>query len=196
VAVLYSPIGSPDLYKPSNNYVPNQSVSLNGGAIENDQNISFESNNDNNELIIPDYSSDDGSHQLPSANYSYATSADANTSSGATSYSSSGSQLYQNMKNDYSGGMNAGGVGFASSEGSGASGAGSTVAMTGGGVTTLSALTMLSPSKANQYIADSGGQNPGGDPDAGTRIPIPDGWGFLLLLAASYGIIKKKFFTA
>jgi hypothetical protein len=195
VAILYSPIGSPDLYKQSNNYVPNQSVNLSGGAIENDQNISFESSNDNEGLIIPDYSSDGSSSKSSSANYSYATSVNTNTSSGATSYSSSGSQSYQNLKNGSSGGM-AGGGGFASSEGSGGSAAGSTVAMNGGGVTSLSALTMLSSSKANQYIADSGGQNPGGDPDAGTRIPVPDGWGFLLLLAASYGIVKKKFFSA
>jgi hypothetical protein len=196
VAVLYSPLGSPDLYKSSSNCsVANQNVDFNGGAIENDQNISFESGNDYNELNVPDYSSDGSSSKSSSANYSYAASTGANISSNATSYASSESQSYQNLKNGSSGGMGAGGGSFASNESSGAV-ASSAVTMTSGGITTLSALTMNLSNKTNQYTPASGGQNPGGDPEAGTRIPVPDGWGFLLLLAASYGIIKKKFFTA
>lgn len=191
---MYSPLGSPDLYKSSGNYVPNQSASF-SGVVENDQNISFDSNNDNGELIIvPDNSSDGSSSKLSYGNYSYATSTNATTSSSAASYASSESQSYQNLKNGSSGGS-AGGGNFASNGGSGGA-AGSSVAMTGGGITTLSALTMISSDKSNQYNPSSGGQNPGGDPDASTRIPVPDGWGFLLLLAASYAVIKKKFFTS
>jgi hypothetical protein len=37
-----------------------------------------------------------------------------------------------------------------------------------------------------------GTTDPGGDPN-GSVIPISDGWGFLLLLAALYAIIKRYF---
>jgi hypothetical protein len=201
LAILYSPIGSPELYKSSDYYVANQNVDFNGGSIENAKNLNFESGNDYNELNIPDYNSEESSSKLSSGNHHYATTSN-DYSSNATSYSSSESQSYQNLKNGSSGSnMGAGGGYFSSSSGSGGSSASSAVAMNSGGITTLSAdLTMASASKiknaGDPYKPGEGGQNPGGDPDPKTRIPIPDGWLFLLFLAASYGIIKKKFFMA
>lgn len=202
LAILYSPIGSPELYMPSNYCVANQNVDFNGGSIENAKDLNFESGNDYRELNIPDYNSDESSSKLSSGNYSYAATSNNHSSSNATSYSSSESQSYQNLKNGSSGGNMSGGA-FISNSGSGGSSASSAVTMNNGGITTLSAnLTMASASKIKnpgvQYDPNNkdGAQHPGTDPDLKTAIPVSDGWVFLLLLAASYGIIKKKFFMA
>ena len=179
--------------------VTNQNVEFNGGSIENARDLSFESGNDYGELNVPDYNSEESSSKLSSGDYSYATTSNDYSTSNVTSYSGSESQSYQNLKNGSSG-SNMGGV-FISNSGSGGSSASSAVTMNNGGITTLSAsLTMSSASKiknpGDPYAPNQGGQNPGGDPDQDTRIPVSDGWGFLLFLAASYGIIKKKFFMA
>lgn len=200
LAILYSPIGSPGLYKSSINYTANQNIDFGGGSIENAKNLNFETGNDYNELNVPNYNSDESSSKLSSGNYSYATSIDDKTSSAGTSYSSSESQSYQNLKNGSSVGS-AGGSSFISNNASGSSSASSAVTMNSGGIATLSASTTIlaSNTKAAGVGYDpnkkDGGQNPGGDPEQNTRIPVPDGWVFLLFLAMSYGIIKRKFFT-
>ncbi len=203
LAVLYSPIGSPELYTSFDYNFTNQNVNFNGGHIENAQNVNFESGNNYNELNVPDYNSAGNSSKLSSGNYNYATNSNYNTSATGTSYASSESQSYQNMKNGLLGSTMSGGNTFISNNSSSRGiAASSAVTMNNAGITTLSAstTTLASNTKAAgvQYDPNKkdGGQNPGGDPDPQTRIPVPDGWVFLLLLAGSYGIIKKKFFTA
>lgn len=199
LAILYSPIGSPGLYKSSDNYAANQNIDFAGGSIENAKDLNFETGNDYNELNVPDYNSYESSSKLSSGNYSYAASINDKTSSAGISYSSSESQSFQNLKNGSSVGSAAGGSSFISNNASGVSSASSAVTMNSSGIATLSAdLNAISGSKTkaagDPYAPNQGGQNPGGDPDPKTRIPVPDGWGFLLFLAASYGIIKRKFF--
>ena len=189
VGVLYSPIGSPDLYTNQNFYVVNRGVTFQGGKIENAPNSSFGNGDDNHELNVPDYSSS----ELKTSNYAVGNSASAKTPSGGTSYGIQ-SQNFLN-KNSSSGGMGDGGATFITSRSSRNNAGISSVTMTNG-ITTLSTnlSTTNTSTKYSTGASISGGTDPGGDP-TGPPIPVPDGWGFLLLLAASYGIIKKKFFT-
>lgn len=200
LAVLYSPIGSPELYTSFDYHVTNQNVNFNGGYIENGQNVNFESGNNYNELNVPDYNSAENSSKLSSGNYNYAANSNYNIYANGTSYASSESQSYQNMKNGLSGSNISGGSVFISNNSSShGNSASSAMTMNNGGITTLSAPTTNLASNTKKagdpYTPNQGGQNPGGDPDPQTRIPVPDGCAFLLLVAASYGIIKKKFFT-
>jgi hypothetical protein len=196
VALLYSPVGSPDLYKSSTYFVGNQNTNLNGSNIENSPDINFDSGNDYSELNLPEGDSEN-SAKLSSGNYNYAiTASNDHDISSAASYSASQSQSYQNLKNGSSGSMGAGGS-FISGNGGNGGASSSAIAMNNGGITTLSAdLTAISTKRGVSYAGNQGGTDPGGDPDQKTRIPVSDGWLFLLVLATSYGFIKKKFFTA
>lgn len=193
LVVLYSPIGSPDLYS-SSDYAGVPNANFNESSIGNGANFSSESGSDN-ELDIPDYSDDESSIN-PSTSYNYTTPASNNTSSGAAaSYSTSGSQTYQNSKDGSSGTMSGGGSTFISNNGSNSgSDASSAVSMSNGGITTLSSnVTTNSTLQAAPPASQTTGHHPPHDPK--NPIPVGDGWVFLLLLAASYGIIKKRIFA-
>ena len=192
LVVLYSPIGSPDLYS-SPDYAGVPNANLSGSSIGNGANFSSESGSDN-ELDIPDYGADESSTKL-SASYSYSAPASNNTTSGAVaSYSTSGSQTYQNSKDGSSGSTGGGGSTFISNNGSGGgSDASSTVSMSNGGITTLSSNVTTNSTLQAAPPSQTTGQHPPHDPKH--PIPVGDGWVFLLLLAASYGIIKKRFFA-
>ncbi|ADQ80311.1 hypothetical protein Palpr_2175 [Paludibacter propionicigenes WB4] len=197
LVVLYSPIGSPDLYS-SSDYAGVPNANFNESSIGNGANFSSESGSDN-DLDIPDYSNDESVNK-PSSSYNYTSPASNNTSGAVASYSISGSQTYQNSKDGSSVGTGGGGSTFISNNDSRGSDASSAVSMNNGGITTLSSnLTTSAPNKITKsagqgYSTNDGGQNPGGDP-TGPPIPVGDGWVFLLLLAASYGIIKKRIFA-
>jgi len=193
LVVLYSPIGSPDLYS-SPDYAGVPNANLSGSSIGNGANFSSESGSDN-ELDISDYS-DDESPTKPSASYNYTTPASNNTSGVVASYSTSGSQTYQNSKDGSSGSTSGGGSTFISNNASsGGSDASSAVSMSNGGITTLSSnvTTNSTLQAAPPTQSAAGGHHPPHDPK--NPIPVGDGWVFLLLLAASYGIIKKRFFA-
>jgi len=199
LVVLYSPIGSPDLYSSSDYYtgvVPNANFS--GSNIGSSPN--FSESGSSNEINVPDYSSTESPSKL-STNYSSAASSSGNTSMGTASYSVSQSESYQNTQNPQ-GATGGGGSTFISNNNSSSKGsdASSAVTMTSGGVTTLSTdiTTTSTTPKENALSGTTGtgnsGTDPGGDP-TGPPIPVGDGWVFLLLLAASYGIIRKRFFA-
>jgi len=194
LVVLYSPIGSPDLYSSSDYYagIPNADLSRsNIGSSPN-----FNESGSDNAINVPDYSSAESSSKS-SAGYGYTAPASGNTSSGsAASYSASEAQSYLNSKDGSSGSMGGGGNTFISNNGSKGSDASSTVSMTSSGITTLSSDLTSTPSTKQSvpYAINQGGTDPGGDP-TGPPIPVGDGWVFLLLLAVGYGIIKKRFFA-
>ena len=194
LVVLYSPIGSPDLYSSSDYYVGVPNANLNGNSIGNGTNFSSESGTDN-ELDIPDYGADESSTKL-SASYSYSAPASNNTTSGAVaSYSTSGSQTYQNSKDGSSGSTGGGGSTFISNNGSSSgSDASSAVSMSNGGITTLSSNVTTNSTLQAAPPSQTTGQHPDHDPKHHS-IPVGDGWVILLLMAASYGIIKKRFFA-
>ena len=193
LVVLYSPIGSPDLYSSSDYYAGIPNANLSGS---NTTSPGFtESGGDYNELDVPDYSSAESSTKQPSGSYGYTTPSSDNTSSGAGSYVASETQSYQNLK-DGSSGAGGGGSTFISNNGSGGgSDASSAVSMTSGGITTLSSAAVTTNSTLQAAPpSQTTGHHPPHDPTQ-PAIPVGDGWVFLLLLAVGYGIIKKRFFA-
>ena len=194
LVVLYSPIGSPDLYSSSDYYAGIPNANLSGS---NTTSPGFtESGGDYNELDVPDYSSAESSTKQPSGSYGYTTPSSDNTSSGAGSYVASETQSYQNLKDGSSSGAGGGGSTFISNNGSGGGNdASSAVSMTNGGITTLSSAAVTTNSTLQAAPpSQTTGHHPPHDPTQ-PAIPVGDGWVFLLLLAVGYGIIKKRFFA-
>ncbi len=194
IAVLYSPIGSPDLYSTKGYFVGNQSVNFKDGAIENaPKGGAFTDEDNNNQINVPDYSSsEDNSPKYAVNSYSTAASTSESTTSG--SYNASQSSAYQNASgSSSSGNMGGGGSTFISHNSSKSSDASSTVTMSTGGITTLSTDLTTSNSTKQAVLSHGGhGTDPGGNP-TGPPVPVGDGWIFLLLLAAGYGAWRKKF---
>ena len=187
IVVLYSPVGSPDLYSPTNYYVVNQSVSTGNGTILNAPKGSFESDNySNDDTEIPDVSASSGS--------SYAV---GNYQSGGEGINVSSygvqSQSYQN--NSTSGSDGSGGGFLFSGGGSRGSTASSGISMTNG-MSTLSLTNNLSSSmtkqNTNTYTPGTGGTDPGGDP-TGAPIPVGDGWFLFFSFGVCYATFKMKF---
>ena len=198
LVVLYSPLGSPDLYSSADGFytaVPNADLS---GSNLGSGSSNFSTTPDYNELNVPDYNSAEGT-KLSSGNYNYTpNSGSSSGSTSHTSYAVSQTDPIQSVKtNNSSTGLNEGGSTFISNNSSKSSDASSAVTMSSGGVTTLSSDLTTPPTtkQAVNYGANQGGTDPGGDP-TGPPLPITDGWIFMLLLAATYGVAKKwKIFT-
>ncbi|MDR3652978.1 MAG: hypothetical protein P4L34_08415 [Paludibacter sp.] len=188
LAVLYSPIGSPDLYTSKSYFIPNQGVVFNGGEIKNAPAISQQDGNNYNELDVPDYSSNLKTNyavnNYPSSTYKSST---PNTYSVQT-------PTNQNPKASSGADIGSGGV-FISNNSSGRSSANSNTVVMNNGITTMSTNLVTGNVRqlaTNGTLDTGGGTDPGGDP-TNPPIPVPDGWGFLLLLAAGYGILKQRF---
>lgn len=191
LAVLYSPVGSPDMYSNKSFFAENQGVSFQEGRIENAPDVNLVSNDDN-ELNVPDY----GSAELKTANYAVGGYQSSSSSLGS-SYSTQ-NQTYIHGNASSNGLTGGGGSTFIASRGSG----GSASSMSTGNNMTSDATTLsadINMSSSTRQSAGAAGStaatDPGGDPDSGTAIPVPDGWGFLLLLAGVYAFVKTKYFT-
>lgn len=194
IAVLYSPIGSPDLYSTKGYFVGNQSVNFKDGVIENAPKGGVFTNDDNNNQInVPDYNNSEDNPPKYAVN-SYSTAASTSVSTTSDSYNASQPSVYQNTSGSSSSGSIAGGGStFISHNSSKSSNASSTVTMSTGGITTLSTdLTSTSSTKQAALSLGGHGTDPGGNP-TGPPVPVGDGWIFLLLLAAGYGAWRKKF---
>jgi hypothetical protein len=192
VLVLYSPVGSPDLYSSANYTAGNQSVTFKNGEILNAPNVNYGAENNYNELNVPDYNSERRTNYAVN-NYSATAK---NSPSMYTNYSVQTSS-YQNTQIS-SGNNGIGGGTFISSNRSSNNNAGASSTGFNNGIATLSTDLNSDNNSITRQGASAGGPNtnwtdPGGDP-TGPPIPVGDGWVFLLLLAAGYGIIKKKFF--
>jgi len=188
IVVLYSPIGSPDLYSTKNYYVENHSVTFNNNVIQNAPKVNSASYNNDNGLDIPDIS------QISKTNYTVNDYQSTNTLSQGSSYAVQ-SQSYQNNNSSGSGGLS-GGNSFIASSGSRNSAASSAIVMTNG-ITTLSLSADLSSNSSKQssnpYKGGTGATDPGGDP-TGPPIPVGDGWGLLVLFGVCYAAFKKRLF--
>ena len=184
IVVLYSPVGSPGLYTTPNFYVENQSVTFKDGVIPNASKIKSQQYNDNSPEL-PDISESLHSNYA-SGNYS---SAPASSSQGY-SYAGGQTQSYQN--NNSFGGAGGGGS-FVVSGRSGGSAASSGFSMTSG-ISTMSVTSNLNSTTPKQnattYTADTGGTDPGGDPN-GDPIPVGDGWGLFILFGMCYAVYKR-----
>ena len=185
LAVLYSPIGSPDLYTPANyQFVPNQGTILkNGDRIANSNQSKRGNYTDNTtpEIVVPDYNN--GSKN----NYAY-------SGSGETTYTGSGyAPLNDNTSYQGYTGTNDGPAdgGFFISGGRSTNAAGSV--SQNPGVFSLSTNLNLTTTTTRQLAnaSTSGYTDPGGDP-SGDPIPVGDGWVFLSILTAGYALWKLK----
>jgi len=188
IAVLYSPIGSPDLYYSHNEYAVNQSIPVNAGGIVNAPRSGAVSESNDNGQDMPDLST-------PSRT-SYSVSS-TQSSGGASSQGPSYSTQAQSYQNNNSSGssQNGGGGSFISGGGSRSSAASSGVTMTNG-ITTLSTTTILGNQTTKQGAtattnSNNGGTDPGGDP-TGPPIPVGDGWELFILFGVCYAAFKYR----
>ena len=181
--VIYSPIGSPDLYKHQIYYNQNQGVNFNG-AIENAPRVGNISTNENNDISIPTYTA-------PRKNYStYSVDAPKkNNSSAASTVGSASGKTVSKQNNTTGNGGSFGGSSFSSSRKK----ADNNVSQQIGVNSFNTDLSLNGDSTTRQsvdYSPGSGGTDPGEDPE-GPPIPVGDGYWFLMLLAVGYLVWKK-----
>ena len=193
IVVLYSPIGSPDLYSPQNNYAYIQSVPVKSGSIINSPKGTSSSDDTDNGSYIPDVITQSGSNNT-TGNYQ-----PVNSLSQGSSYSSQPTS-YQNTNPSSTGTSGGTGVSIIAGGGTRSSNGSSGIAMTNGiatltstDLTTSNTITKQSAPSSTQTTA--GGTDPGGDP-TGDPIPVGDGWGVLLLLGGIYFLFKGKIFSS
>jgi len=191
IVVLYSPVGSPDLYSTQNNYSYNRSVPVKSEGIANSLKGTSSSEDADNGSVIPDIATQPGS------NYTTGNYQSANSTSQGSSYSVQ-NQSYQNTTQSPTGGAGSAGVSIIAGGSSRSSNETSGIAMTNGiasisssELTTSNTITKQSSPLSTQTTA--GGTDPGGDP-TGDPIPVGDGWGILLLFGGIYILFKRKFF--
>ena len=190
IVVLYSPIGSPGLYSTQNYFVVNQPVIVNNGTILNAPKSKSVSDNNDNDLNIPEVPSELTSNHIAASYQS------GSSSSGGLSYGSMQTPSYQNS-NSGSGNMGGGSfIASGSSKGSSASSGSSGIIMTNG-IAALSTTSDLSTANTRQSIIttdpvpSTGGTSPGDDP-TGAPIPVGEGWELLVLFGGVYLFIKMK----
>lgn len=196
LVVLYSPIGSPDLYKNDvyySNVTGQKSINftynrneiktpvLNNPSISKEENINIANN--------PTESKKKVDYQAAGNNNSsneYAALPMIDNNSGNSKNNDHGS--INSSENSFAGT-------FASRSGS-KSNPQSTFQNNGLISTSTDLSTIIDNDMTRQGTETDnplGTTDPGGDP-FGPPIPVPDGWGFLLVLAGIYAIAKKYFF--
>jgi len=189
IVVLYSPIGSPDLYTSHNYYVENQNITTTSGGTPNAPKTNYSSENSSNDLDIPQVST------LSKTNYSVRNYSSISTSSPGSSYSVQ-TQTYQSNNSSGSGNLNGVGNSFIAGGGSRNS-AGSSGVVMNNGITTLTLTSDLSSQTPKQntntnIAADPTITDPGDDP-LGPPIPVGDGWGLLVFFGFCYAAYKMRY---
>jgi len=187
LVIVYSPIGSPDLYTGNKYIVYNQGVNFSGGIANAPKVHNYAEQNMTPDLGIPAYTPEQKSYSVHSAavtskinngtNYSVSTPATGRTATASGS------------------GVSASGIatfGFSRSSGSNSTAANSGV----GSISLTSDLTTVQdPTVTTRQGASAGaldgGTDPGGDP-TGPPIPVGDGYWLLMLMAAGYAFWKIK----
>jgi len=191
IVVLYSPVGSPDLYSSQNYYADNQKVPLTGGGIINSPKGTSSTEDTDNGTDIPDIAS------LPGSDYTTGNYQSANFASRGSSNSIQ-NQTYQNSNSSSTDASGGSGVSIIAGGGSRSSNGTSGIAMTNG-ITSMSSTDLTTATNTTKQSSPSstqttaGGTDPGGDP-TGDPIPVGDGWGLLLLFGGIYILFKRKFF--
>jgi hypothetical protein len=189
VVVLYSPIGSPDLYYSQNYYTEFHSYA-NPGVIPNSPSRNYASDNSEVALDIPDVSSH--------LKTTYSVGSNQSTGGGfqGSSYSVQ-TQSYQNSNSSGFASSGSGGGSFIVGRGGSRNGGGFTGMTMTNGITNLSLTTDLTNTSTRQsvytYQSGTGGTDPGGDP-TGDPIPVGDGWGLLFFFGVCYASFKIKDF--
>ena len=187
VAVLYSPVGSPDLYVPVSYSDSNQGIDIAGVEFNNKPSITNSSSGNGGSM--PSTPSDFGSRTSGSSSSFGGGSMPSNSTSGAFVGSSG-----MSTSKGANGGMGGGAMSGLSS-GSSKKTEGSNTSSGGGIMSMSSNQSMLENNsvttrQAVGYSGGTGGTDPGDDP-SGAPIPVGDGWIFLLILLSVYTIYKK-----
>jgi len=187
IVVLYSPIGSPDLYYSQNDCAVNHTASVTTAGVANAPKSGVVS--DDNGLDIPDVAT------LSKTSYSVRNTQSSGLSSQGSSYSVQ-TQSYQHTNSSSNSGQNGSGGIFISGGVSRNSASSSAIAMTNG-ITTLSTTTDLNnqtPKQgANTTINSTGITDPGDDP-IGPPIPVGDGCELLIVFGLLYIAFKIRYY--
>ena len=187
VVVLYSPVGSPELYTSRNYYAENQNGEYKKGEIINSPKKNSASVTTSDELDIPEV------NLSTKSNYSVGNYQSSNISTQVTSSGITQTRTYQKT-NTVSGIISDGGS-IITSGGSRSSAGTSGIIMTNG-IATLSATSSVNTETPRQgaKAADplTGGTDPGNDP-TGNPIPVGDGWVTFFLFGIVYTLIKSRY---
>ena len=185
--VIYSPIGSPDLYIQNKYVVYNQGVNFSSG-IPNTPKVQSYQQYEEPDLNLPTYTP-------ATKTYTVNSSVTAAKIIGNTNYSVSETETNHAVSAQSAGGTaTGGGFIFMNSH----SDAQNKPTLQANGITTLS--TNLNPTTnsttTRQLVTEGsgdGGTDPGGDP-TGNPIPVGDGFFILLLMAGGYALKKQLTF--
>ncbi len=187
LVIIYSPIGSPDLYTGNKYIVYNQGVNFSGGIANAPKVHNYNDQYPSPDLGIPTYTPEQKSYTVNSA------SGSSNKVNKETNYSVSTAITGRTGTNT----SGTGGVtGIANFSSTGSSQKNSIDQNTGIGTLTLSGdlTTIQNPTTTTRQGAGAslnGGTDPGGDP-TGPPIPVGDGFWISMFLAVIYILIKRK----
>lgn len=184
--VLYSPFGSPELYKPKKYFNEYQGVTFYGREILNAPLVKT-ANKNFSDFSVPDFASQ------PQNTYSISNlETDFNSSNGHVS--SIYTENVTSHQTTQGSGLDVGGIKMS---GIAARSNRNNLNIPNSGLlsqTTDLALLAddnLTRQGAGNAIPFGGTADPGSDALMGDPIPIPDGWGFLLVLSLAYLFIKR-----
>lgn len=186
VAVLYSPVGSPELYAPVHYYSSNAGVMYNNIEISNVPNIKSNVDNSYSGFAGQSHSSGMSSGSLSAVS---GNTFDSRQNVGYVSWSNN-SRGVQSKQNNIGGGSMLGISPMRKSQGS----TNNTFAQNTGVVSMTTDMDVSGDfSTTKQSVGTGvgdGATDPGDDP-TGPPIPLGDGWIFLLVLVSVYSIWKK-----
>ena len=187
LVIIYSPIGSPDLYTQNQYIVYNQGVNFNGGIANAPKSHSYGEQYELPDVGLPTYTPAPKTYTVNSA----VSSSSINNNSSSYSVTSQ-----ENIRTTVSGSNGGGGVTGIATFGSGRSSQNNSIDQNTGvssltlssDLTGLQSPTVTTRQGANQTL--NGGTDPGGDP-TGPPIPVGDGYWILMLMAGVY-ILKIR----
>jgi len=189
IVVLYSPVGSPDLYSSRIHFYDNQYVVLNKELIHNAPKTIHSSNDNQDEDVLPKFNQETKSIH-PVGNFQSKRNVPQESS-----YSNFQSQSYRSINTGTENLHESGTTVFA--RGHSRAYEGSSTVVIANGITTLSTTQEVSNSSNKQSISSdqpSGGTDPGGDP-VGNPIPVGDDCGVFIFTGLLYALIKLKKMT-
>ena len=185
--VLYSPIGSPDLYKSGEYYVNYIGVNFDGNNLKNLPKNNDNYNNPGNTMLPVSTSGNlNGINYSHTNNFKNQSSEDnhdlAQRSPYQTDYNNSNQTNYNYMGGDNYMSLN--------------SSAKSVYTSPKISNVTISSDLLINQDNTSPFSAKmdaTGGTDPGGDP-LNPPVPVGDGWVFLIVLGITYIVIKQRIF--
>lgn len=186
--VLYSPIGSPDLYRSEEIYVASQGVQFDTKSIKNTPRFNNSTDNNTNTFNV----AVDNSETQKMSGYSYKSSDSKNYSDNLQSSSIQQSPYSTDYRS-----AEAGANSFMGDQSylSMRSGARSVYVAPKLSNVTVSSNLLINQTNSAPMLATNdatGGTDPGGDPN--NPIPVGDGWVILIVLGITYIVFKQRFF--